>query len=520
MGRKRILATLVTIGMYLFLIASFVVLIHEKKNLHTDEVLTYILANNTVNDSIQLAPELGKKYTPADTIWKQMMTVQEGHQFDYGNVWSKQAADVHPPLYYVLIHTICSFFPGQYSKWFAAAVNLVFLLLTLYALRKLTWELTGNAWVVFVCSAFFCISSGVLSSTTFLRMYVMVMFLVTWLTYLFVRGVSNRDWRFYVCVTLTALAGALTHYYFVVYLIFICVVFGIVLLWQRAYKDLGKLIFCMLAAGGLTIAVFPASIRQSIGGGYRGVDTIHNLMDTSVQGMAYRLRECFSLLNQQLFGKCFWILLAGLLLIGLTNLGKAIRLHTGMPQISAKWFVVAVPVILYFLVISKIAVYLIDRYFHPIYAVATVLVIGALTALAARLPHQKIVCGSLCLGLVIVSLIPWRQNWNYLYRHSGHFLEQTANYVDRDALFVVEYAYEMGTAFYEAGNYRSMTFLTTRDLDRLEQLELSAENGLILILGNGCDTEMVVERIGSTWESLQSVQELGGYSSTKTLYLD
>ena len=211
MGRKRILATLVTIGMYLFLIASFVVLIHEKKNLHTDEVLTYILANNTVNDSIQLAPELGKKYTPADTIWKQMMTVQEGHQFDYGNVWRKQAADVHPPLYYVLIHTICSFFPGQYSKWFAAAVNLVFLLLTLYALRKLTWELTGNAWVVFVCSAFFCISSGVLSSTTFLRMYVMVMFLVTWLTYLFVRGVSNRDWRLYVCVTLTALAGALTH---------------------------------------------------------------------------------------------------------------------------------------------------------------------------------------------------------------------------------------------------------------------------------------------------------------------
>ena len=170
--------------------------------------------------------------------------------------------------------------------------------------------------------------------------------------------------------------------------------------------------------------------------------------------------------------------------------------------------------------ISKMAVYLIDRYFHPIYAVAIVLVIGALTALAARLPHQKIVCGSLCLGLVIVSLIPWRQNWNYLYRHSGHFLEQTTNYVDRDALFVVEYAYEMGTAFYEAGNYRSMTFLTTRDLDRLEQLELSAENGLILILGNGCDTEMVVERIGSTWESLQSVQELGGYSSTKTLYLD
>lgn len=144
-----------TICLYLFLSGMIVIGISEKRNLHTDEVLTYILANNSYDEEITLAPEMGKTYDPAASPWMNVMTVQQNQRFDYENVWKKQAADVHPPLYYTLVHTVCSLFPGVYSKWFGASVNLVFGLFTLYVTRKLVRALTGQEWIVFLCSVFF-----------------------------------------------------------------------------------------------------------------------------------------------------------------------------------------------------------------------------------------------------------------------------------------------------------------------------------------------------------------------------
>lgn len=296
-----------TICLYLFLAGMIVIGISEKRNLHTDEVLTYILANNSYDEEITLAPEMGKTYEPAGQAWQNVMTVQPENRFNYRNVWEKQAADVHPPLYYTLIHTICSFFPGIYSKWFGAVINLVFGLLTLFVMRKLTRELTGQEWIVFVCSGFFCIASGVLSSMTFLRMYVMTMFWCTLFTWLFVKNKEQTDWKFYLKISVVAVAGALTHYYFVVYLFSMCMVWGIYLLWNHRWKDLGVSVGGMIMAGILTIAIFPASLKQSIGGGYRGVDTLDNLTDMSVEGIWYRLKSCYHLLNQRLFGDCFFI---------------------------------------------------------------------------------------------------------------------------------------------------------------------------------------------------------------------
>ena len=57
-------------------------------------------------------------------------TVQRGHEFDYATVWKNQSEDVHPPLYYVFVHTISSFFPGSFSKWFGLAVNILFYILS------------------------------------------------------------------------------------------------------------------------------------------------------------------------------------------------------------------------------------------------------------------------------------------------------------------------------------------------------------------------------------------------------
>lgn len=67
-------------------------------------------------------------------------------------------------------------------------------------------------------------------------MYVMFMCEVTWLTWLFLRWQGEECKRFYVLVALLSVAGVLTHYYFLIYLCFISVFYGISLLLKKEYK--------------------------------------------------------------------------------------------------------------------------------------------------------------------------------------------------------------------------------------------------------------------------------------------
>lgn len=127
-------------AVYVFLVLMAGV-IENKENYHVDEIYSYGLANNTTGDQITF--EDGIKYGRKELSHIDYMSVSESERFNYANVWENQANDVHPPLYYALLHTLCSIFPGSIRIWYAGTINIVFALLTLYILRKLLrllWE--------------------------------------------------------------------------------------------------------------------------------------------------------------------------------------------------------------------------------------------------------------------------------------------------------------------------------------------------------------------------------------------
>ncbi len=96
----------------------------NKINYHYDERLTFGLANNTMGG---VKIENGKVYH-GFSLYNDYLSVRNTERFDYKGVWKNQAKDVHPPFYYVIIHTICSFFPEQYSKWFGIIPNIIFMI--------------------------------------------------------------------------------------------------------------------------------------------------------------------------------------------------------------------------------------------------------------------------------------------------------------------------------------------------------------------------------------------------------
>ena len=138
------------VGLLLSLLIALLSLItvSYKLNLSPDETSSFELANfpnedfNYGSDSIY---HPGNSYCLQDLVtyhdptaeWNRMMAVHDNHRFDYCNVWKNQASDVHPPLYYSALHTVCSFSPGQYSKWQGGVVNILFAILTLWVLFSL-----------------------------------------------------------------------------------------------------------------------------------------------------------------------------------------------------------------------------------------------------------------------------------------------------------------------------------------------------------------------------------------------
>ena len=84
--------------------------IAKKRHYHIDEIFSYGLANQQTH----LSFEEGKYESPIK-LFKNYLTLNKNSRFNYTRVWENQAKNIHPPFYYFLFHSICSFFPGKFS---------------------------------------------------------------------------------------------------------------------------------------------------------------------------------------------------------------------------------------------------------------------------------------------------------------------------------------------------------------------------------------------------------------------
>lgn len=264
--------------LYIMLLLVGVAIIASKKNYHVDEIYTYGLANGagqTIQPEWKTAPYI---YESPESAYKEYMAVQLDGRFNFANVWDKQAADVHPPFYYVFVHLVSSIFAGSCSKWIAGSVNVAFILFTLWMVRKILCLFECDEKEINLISIFFIVSTGMMNVVSFLRMYVMAMFMVTlcaWWLLSFIE--KKRTLKFYVGMTLIAVCGALTHYYFLLYLFFLSLIFGLYLIVNRKFSDAIKYIASMLVAGGGSCLIFPAMLQHIFLGGYRGEQSFENL---------------------------------------------------------------------------------------------------------------------------------------------------------------------------------------------------------------------------------------------------
>ena len=273
------------------IMVNFLYWMGQKKGLFSDEVFSYgssnyrydimfrpydyangmnrvIFENNwislikDINGAKAKVNEIDSKQKP---IWKtkedakDYVTVDIKDVLRFDMVYFNQAMDVHPPLFYMLVHLVSIFFFGVFSKYIIFIINVAIFGVILYFLKKIFDYLEiKNFWL---WALVFGVSLGSTTLVIFQRMYaLMSMFMVIY-TYFAIK-IINNDFEFdksnHRKLLWTIVLGGLSHYYFLVYLFFSFI-----------------FIHCLLISGIVFCLLFPPAIYH-IFFSYRGVSSVGN----------------------------------------------------------------------------------------------------------------------------------------------------------------------------------------------------------------------------------------------------
>lgn len=330
------------------------------------------------------------------------LTTTGSERFNIKMVFDNQAMDTHPPLFYVMLNLICSFFPGVFSRWFGIILNLAFMLGTDYVLYLLIDYFLKNRKLSLLLSTIFCCSSFAVYMVLFIRMYVMLMFFSVLQTLFHLKYYdyteneenSTRKERCgkYVCLFVITFLGAMTHYYFLAFQFLISVTLIICLAVKKRRKSITRYMLSMILCAITYICCYPAAITH-IFLKYRGRDAVHKFLKTNT--FFDESVSMFRQFNNDTFRGTLGIIIT--LLIVLTVIGT-IRKKVAV-KVIGKGFILIMPLIIYFCCISKASPFVTERYISPVAALIYVFVIVWLFYVVDRCftgLHKRITSVVLC----------------------------------------------------------------------------------------------------------------------------
>ena len=269
---------------------------YGKADVINSVIFKYVLQGNWIDNVIfclnnsNVFYSLCDKEYDVEPIWKtkeeamQYLTIQKEDIFSYVQVIWNQSRDVHPPLFYILVHLVSSFFIGTFSKYIIFLINIIFYILTCIYIYKI-FKLYNKEKAGIISVIFYGLSIGAISTVMFQRMYMMMTFFVILYTYICIKisrkGMQKKEMtKLSICTIL----GFLTQYYFC---LFALVIFLILLMHLKGKRK--KWIWENIKLAMLGVAIFPASIYH-IFFSYRG---INNFQEGYFERLKFYVEEMF-----------------------------------------------------------------------------------------------------------------------------------------------------------------------------------------------------------------------------------
>lgn len=272
---KKLICTLLLVIIIAFQLANIIYTFSVKKTgENADEVWSYGLANSYYEPYI-FADDHRDERSKYHDEWidgselKDYVTVREDQRFTYASTIYNLKCDEHPPLWFLILHTICSFFPGQYSPWFGFAINIVCFAITMLFLYRLVLKHSKSSVLALLAVLFFGFSGGGVTLYIFVRHYAMAaMFVLMMIYYHYVlaekeqarnngeQDVSKKGTL--LMIFISSAFAMLSLYLSVVPAFVIAASFCLLYFLKKQYKDM------FVYAGVMLASVVPVSVLSGI----------------------------------------------------------------------------------------------------------------------------------------------------------------------------------------------------------------------------------------------------------------
>ena len=305
----------------------------------------------------------------------EQISVTEQTRFQYPQVYLNQMLDVHPPLYYVVVHTVFSVCGGgNYFDSCLFSINITFLLGTcviLYCMVKRFWNSVATAGLAVALYGF---SQGFFSCALYFRMYAMETFFVLLTLWLHLcmkeKHWELRKWE-WLRLDAIVLLGFMTHYY---YILFMLPLFVVTACRMRGKENRAKLwiyVRNMVYTGIISLFIWPFSVYH-IFFGYRGTEAMSNF---NFHGILNKLASYSTILARAFFFESTVVLV----IVFFAMLLYCIWRWKKYGEKLQNWQEIVIPSIVYGMIVIKIAPAESDRYIMCLFPIIGMLMAIVLT---------------------------------------------------------------------------------------------------------------------------------------------
>jgi hypothetical protein len=234
---------------------------------------------------------------------RRYMTVQLDERFDY-SIPLTRCIDLYsqPPAFFIILHTLLSFFPNQFSKWFTLSINLAMFPLTLYLLWLTAKRLFNSKKKALVIVGVYALSAGAIATFVYAHIYAMSAFTVVLTLFSLLKYYDRepRDCAAHGCHSLALvyaaiLLGGLTSY---LYWFFAGVFVAVLCILdiknvKRWFPLAGVALTSLITA----VILWPYTVRQFFGGNWvatGAVSSLFNIFKPSKQLFDYIYNSFFA----------------------------------------------------------------------------------------------------------------------------------------------------------------------------------------------------------------------------------
>ena len=439
---------------------------YQKEDFFMDETFSYTLMNMKEGAGmIQTAPEFNNIWISGDKI-KNMLVVGKDEVLRYDIVYYNQTQDVHPPLYYFLLHTSSALSFGNFTKWTGIILNILIFIgisFALYVIGKKVFKST--IWAI-VLVAIYGVSAGAIFSTIFIRMYeLLILFVLLYLNKVIdilkkniidKEDITKKDM---LELGTIFVLGMLTHYHFIIISVLISLVLFIIMLFKKV-KISRICTYVGINILGLLIysAIYP-SFYTHMFGTQRGTESTGNLLNLA--DYADRIKRGINVFDVNIFGEVGKIIIPIFILFITLAVIKKI-LENGLKKVEEKdgkkeetecidkyiLGIVIISTIIYFMLVSKIVPFMSIRYFLIIVPLIHIVLVYIFKFVMETLVKKEILRISMVviiiLGYMLISLTVAEKN-EFLYKGSNNMYKEIEKTGVKDYIYYYNNFYEVNS---------------------------------------------------------------------------